>query len=119
MIDKRKIGEKLKKIRDSRGLTQKSFAEICGISQVQVTRYENGIHKPTQKILTKICEGLDIPMEYLDESYEVTDSVLDAEYQRCKNSLLDPEDKFMLAKFLKLLYFNSQSKNVLKEPVGS
>jgi len=96
MIDKRKIGEKLKKIRDSRGLTQKSFAEICGISQVQVTRYENGIHKPT-----------------------VTDSVLDAEYQRCKNSLLDPEDKFMLAKFLKLLYFNSQSKNVLKEPVGS
>lgn len=118
MIDKRKIGEKLKKIRISRGLTQNSFAEICGISQVQVTRYENGIHKPTQKIIIKICDGLDVPIQYFENSFKVTDEVLDAEYKRAKESIIDPEDKMVLSKFLQGIFLISQSKAVLKEPVG-
>lgn len=107
--------DKFKNIRKSRGLTQQQVAELCGISQVQVTRYENGINKPTKRILTKICKGLNVPIEYFDNTFGVSDDVLDAEYKRAKEALVDPEDKMVLSKFLQGIYLLSQSKLVVKE----
>lgn len=105
---------RFKNLRQLRGLTQQEVAELCGISQVQVTRYENGLNKPNKETLSKICEGLNIPPNYFENTYEVSDDVLDAEYKRAKEAIIDPEDKMVMSRFLKGMYLISKSKLILK-----
>lgn len=60
-----KLGEKIKKLRHLRGLTQKELAEIAGISELSIVLYEKGKRKPRVDVLSKIAKALDISLEYL------------------------------------------------------
>lgn len=49
--DKISLGENIKNARQNKGLTQKDFAEKLGISQSQLSKYENGKAVPDGEIL--------------------------------------------------------------------
>lgn len=57
------IAEKIYKIRMIKGSTQYEFAKMCGIGYSSLCKYEIGF-KPSLKNLKKICEALDINMNY-------------------------------------------------------
>lgn len=47
------------------GLTQKALADLCGISEQQIFRYENAKSDPTTKFLAVIAQQLGVSMDYL------------------------------------------------------
>lgn len=59
------IGDKIKKIRKNKGLTQSQFSEITGIAINSISRYEKGERKPTTDILKKIADGLNVDIKEL------------------------------------------------------
>ena len=54
------MGEKIKELRESKGISQYRLAELTGINRSTINRYENGsIHKISFDNLLKICEALE------------------------------------------------------------
>ena len=61
--------EKLKKLRENRGLTQYQLAEIAGISVVTLNKIESSDSaKPFAKTLNKIAKALEVEINELSES---------------------------------------------------
>ena len=54
------MGEKIKELRESKGISQYRLAEITGINRSTINRYENGsIQKISFDNLMIICEALE------------------------------------------------------------
>ena len=58
------IGEKIKKTRVEKGLTQKELANRLNSSYVMVNQYENGKRNPKLETIKKIAKALDV--DYLE-----------------------------------------------------
>ena len=67
--------EKIKKIRQFRGLTQKEVAQKMGVSVQCYSQYETGKRTPTRKTLDKIAEALGC------ESSEIADDLVSRDAQ--------------------------------------
>ncbi len=109
------VGKRIRKIRG--GLTQKQFAEILGIKQNYVSRYERG-RIPPPEVLVKIAEfgnvsidwilvgrekvsekmGLQIAEEYANYREEELDAALQKLIMK-----LTPEEKRALIKIIQTL----------------
>jgi len=59
------ISERLKEIREKRGLSKKELALKIGVSPSTITRYEKDGRIPKLTILKKISEALNVPINYL------------------------------------------------------
>jgi transcriptional regulator with XRE-family HTH domain len=59
------IGNRIKRLREMKNFTQEFMANNLDISQNSYSRIENETVKLTTDRLKKICEVLDVPMEYL------------------------------------------------------
>lgn len=57
--------DRLRAARESRGLGQREFARICGLSANQMNRYENGLSDPSTRILITIANELGVTTDYL------------------------------------------------------
>jgi transcriptional regulator with XRE-family HTH domain len=57
--------DRLREARDRRGWSQRELAERCGLSEVQVYRYENGKSDPSASHLRHIAEQLGVSADYL------------------------------------------------------
>lgn len=67
MILKYEIGNRIRKCRENRGLNQKDFAKLIGVSNSRVSNWEQGINRPDADILVAICKTLNVsPSELLD-----------------------------------------------------
>ena len=55
-------GELIKDYRLEKGLTQKVLGNLCGIDEAQIRKYESGRVVPKIPALTKIANGLGIPL---------------------------------------------------------
>lgn len=67
--------EKLKKLREARGLTQYELAEIAGISVVTLNKIESSDSaKPFAKTLNKIAQALGVGIDELSESQRKSNS---------------------------------------------
>ncbi len=80
MLEK-KIAEKIRRIRKSQGLTLASFGEAIGLSKALLSRIENNQVAPPIATLSKIANGLGVPISVFFEdqdddaaSYSVTPS---------------------------------------------
>lgn len=62
-----KIGEKIRKIRNLKGMSQQALAEVVEISQKQLSRIEMEQVSPTFELLEKICKTLDVSLKSLLE----------------------------------------------------
>lgn len=64
---KYEIGNRIRKYRENRGLNQKEFAKLIGVSNSRVSNWEQGINRPDADILVNICKTLNVsPSELLD-----------------------------------------------------
>lgn len=58
-------GDRLKRIRERYGFSQRELATQCGIGEKQIWRYENEESDPTTEQLIKICKTLSVSADYL------------------------------------------------------
>lgn len=59
------IGERIRKVRIQRGLTQKELAEMVGVDQTTISSYENGRRNIDLPTLSKIAKALHISLKDL------------------------------------------------------
>lgn len=59
------IGEKIKTLRQKKGLTQKQLGDLCGMADSAIRRYENGRAKPKIETIEKIANALSVPLNKL------------------------------------------------------
>lgn len=57
--------ERLKVVRQARGLTQQQMAELLGISRPSVTQLEGGRHQPSSEVLETIVAKLEVSRNWL------------------------------------------------------
>lgn len=61
----KKLGAKIKRLREERGVDQKAFAFDCEIGRTQLYMIENGKTNPRLLTLMKIANGLEISLSEL------------------------------------------------------
>ena len=58
------VGERIKRVRNFRGLTQRELGIRAGFDEstadVRINQYEAGLRKPKEEILTRIAEALEV-----------------------------------------------------------
>lgn len=59
------LGQRIKKIRNMRGLTQKALASKAGMSEITIQSYELEIRRPKPEQLNKIAMALDVDIAFL------------------------------------------------------
>lgn len=62
---KRFRGERLRDAREKRGLSQEELAARIGAAQTQITRYEKNNSQPSQAVLIRLAETLEVSTDYL------------------------------------------------------
>lgn len=66
-----RIGERIKKLRQNKGMSQQTLADECDIESPNLSRIENGNTNPTIKSLWKISNALGVKLKDLvDVEYE-------------------------------------------------
>lgn len=58
-------GERIKQIRESKGMSRKQLAEHLGITESAIFRYETNQREPKHEVLLKIAEILEVPVTLL------------------------------------------------------
>lgn len=61
----KQVGERLRSLRESIGVSQAKLAEILEVSQSGIARYEQGISTPTVAIFRKYADYFDVSMDYI------------------------------------------------------
>ena len=96
------IGDRIKRIRNFRGLTQKEFGKLIGFDEktadIRVAQYESGTRTPKEELLQKMAEVLDVnyrslyePTLYAAEDIMYTLFELDEHYNTIVHDVPDEE----------------------------
>ena len=72
-IDHENVGQRLKRLRLERGLSQRELA-TPGVSYAYISRIEAGTRQPSVKALRKLARQLDVSTEYLETGRDIDDS---------------------------------------------
>ena len=102
------VGERIKELRNRKGLTQKDLASKIGITYVQIGRYEKQKAKPSSEVLQKIAVALDTTLDFLmsgSTSDQASEHIKDKELLQlfAEVEALDNEDKKMIKLFIDAL----------------
>ena len=74
------IGEKLKKIRLSKNLTQEYIANAADVNTSHISNIENNRVKVSLSVLVQICNALDTTVDYiLSDEYNDSSSAIEQE----------------------------------------
>lgn len=57
------VGDNIRQLRKDKNLTQKQLAEKADLAEISIRRYERGTNEPSTKILKKIADALETPIE--------------------------------------------------------
>ena len=84
--------ERLRKMREKQGFSQRELARLCGLGEVMVHRYESGTTDPSTKYLTVIAEKLAVSTDYLVGLSDSPNGPVD-------NSELDADERAIVQAF--------------------
>ncbi len=84
-MDQKKIGAFLKELRKEKQLTQEQLAEMLGVTNRSISRWENGVNMPDFDLVIEIANYYDVSIE----------EILDGER---KNEMIDKKTEQMLLK---------------------
>ncbi len=102
------IGEKIKKYRKEKGLTQKKLGELCGINEANIRKYELGKANPKIETIEKIAKALGTTADELrgikrDIAYNV-DEIVEAlnryKAQQLENEALSYNGRWIACKVI-------------------
>lgn len=65
--DLKRLGEKVRSIRESKGMTLEEVAQKVGKDRQSIHRLEKGSFNPSYIYLTEVCKGLSITLAQLFE----------------------------------------------------
>lgn len=74
----RDFGDRLRKLREERGLTQRQLAERIDVRFPQISRYETGIFMPNAETLVTLADALDVNVDTLLGRINANDARPDA-----------------------------------------
>ena len=57
------VGDRLKRFRKRKNLTQKQLAELVGIDQGDISKLENGLRNPTIQLLKRIADSMNMTLK--------------------------------------------------------
>lgn len=93
------IGERIKRIRNFRGMTQSQLGEAVGLSDVRIRQYEIGNRTPKEDMLQEIVKALNVnyrslyePTLYAAEDVMYTLFELDEHYNMPLYEVTDKDD---------------------------
>lgn len=92
------IGDRIKKIRKSQGLTQKQLENKTGINQANIRKYESGRQNPKFETLEKIAKALGVSVLSLMDMDEFMDGTMIQEIQQ--NDDILPEEFNDFSRFI-------------------
>ena len=61
----KEVGKRLKALRESIGISQVKMAELLGVKQSSINRYEQGLSAPSLETLVKYADYFDVSMDYI------------------------------------------------------
>ena len=64
-MEKQSMGDRIRKIRKNRGLTQEQLAEKVDITLEYISQIERGLKIPSMQVFIKLVEALDVSADYL------------------------------------------------------
>lgn len=76
---KYEIGNRIRKYREERQLSQKEFAKMIGVSNSRVSNWEQGINRPDADLLADICRVLNVSPSILLDVHLSADDLNDRE----------------------------------------
>lgn len=102
-IDFKALGNKLREIRNSKGLTQEYIATLANVNVSHISNIENNRVKISLQTLMLICNALDVTIDFvLSKEYSHTTSVLDNEILKELDSC-DIKTKEQILQIIKIL----------------
>lgn len=63
MISASVIGQRIKNLRESKGMTQEAFCNAVGITQPALSNYETGLRIPRDEVKLRIARCFDTSIE--------------------------------------------------------
>jgi len=57
--------DKLKELREEKGLSQTKLGEALGVDQTTISQYERGVREPNIQTIKKICDFFGVSADYL------------------------------------------------------
>ena len=96
MVDYKIVGERLKKARTDRKMTQIELAKKIGVSVAFLSRIERGSSELNLKRLGQICKELGVSEGYiLNGTYEGTNSYLENDFKTLLDKSTDEQKKMI------------------------
>ena len=104
-MDQQKIGQFLRECRKEKGITQEELAEMLGVTNRSVSRWENGSNLPDLDILIEMADYYDVELrELLDGERKSEKMDKELEETVLKVAEYSNEDKIKLTKRMHLLF---------------
>lgn len=112
------LGERLKTLRQEKGLSQGELAKLVAGDGRQISRYENGHITPSAEVLAKLAKALDCSVDYLlfEEAPRRPLTVEDGFANRLHDlKLLSEEDKASVLHILDALLAKHRIRSLAKD----
>jgi len=111
------MGERLRTLRESMKLSQAKMADLLGLKQSSINRYEQGTATPTVENLRKYADYFDVSMDYI---FARTDNPQGKLYENKPKLLINSEDA---QQFIEMCFdpespFNERLKQTLLQMMG-
>lgn len=113
------LGEKIRRIRSEKGLSQAALEKISGVNSKLLSKYENERIVPTADTLKKIAEALEISADYLifDNAprsglSKLTDLELFEKFLQVEK--MAPENRNMIKNLIDAVIIKSKVEDIIK-----
>lgn len=108
------FGQRLKSLRQERGLSQEDLAKLTGISSRVIGYYESGERFPhTEEALVNIARAFEVSLDFLLDNPVRSDSFCPSRY--CYMKTMTSEDKASVNQFIRYLKALRQEKKEIAE----
>lgn len=95
------VGDRIRRIREERGLSQRRLAQLAGIGQSFLSQVERGEKDPGIKTLLNICKALNVSIAHLFEDGGDLPPHIRSLIREARS--LSPEQAEQLAKFIRTM----------------
>jgi transcriptional regulator with XRE-family HTH domain len=105
------FGDRLRKVREEKGLSQVQLAEKAGLQPSAVSHFEMGRRSPSFDNLKRLADALSVTIDYLIGRQPEPTTAGPAAEQFFRNyEAMAPEDQETLARFAKMLAEENKSR---------
>ena len=116
------IGEKIKKVREAKGFSQKQVAVMLDMDQSQYSKIENGKTDPTTSTLEKIAKTLGVDVPVLFASDDVFKDVNSADKTLMEKirliEQLDDKERVSIYNIVDSLFAKKKMKDTLSSAIN-